>query len=83
MAHAETCPVCHGIGRTEYVEGIDSTTVRKSQPCHGCDGKGWVEVSDPAPAWPVQPPKEPTTYPYGLPPWFPIVSYIYPSDKGL
>ena len=44
MVHAETCPVCHGIGRIEYVEGGIGTTVRKSQPYHGCHGKGWVEV---------------------------------------
>lgn len=46
MAHAEICPVCGGIGRTEYVEGGNGTTVRKSQPCHGCGGKGWVEVGN-------------------------------------
>ncbi|MCK5608865.1 hypothetical protein KAR91_43735 [Candidatus Pacearchaeota archaeon] len=47
MAHAEKCPVCDGIGRTEFVEGGSGTTVRKLQPCHGCGGKGWIEVSDP------------------------------------
>ena len=77
MAHAETCPVCYGSGKI----GAEGPIERKT--CHGCAGKGWVEVGDTIPAWPVQPPKEPTTYPYGLPPWFPIVSYIYPSDKGL
>ncbi len=61
MAHSETCPVCHGIGRTEYVEQ-DSTTVRKSQPCHGCDGKGWVEVGDTIPPFPVRPLPEPETH---------------------
>lgn len=89
MAHAEICPVCHGIGRTEYVEGGSSTTVRKSQPCHGCDGKGWVEVGN-----------DGISAPYGFPPWFPVptptpspyrsykpywpmITYHYPHDRGL
>ena len=32
--HAEKCPVCEGSG--EY----------KEKECHGCNGKGWIEVSD-------------------------------------
>lgn len=79
MAHAEICPVCHGIGRTEFVEGGSGTTVRKSQPCHGCDGKGWVEVGDDTPC------------PYGFPPWFPVpykpewprITWHYQHEVGL
>jgi hypothetical protein len=33
MAHAETCPVCHGTGK--YL----------GNTCHGCHGKGWIEVN--------------------------------------
>lgn len=32
--HSEICPVCNGTGK--YC----------NKKCHGCDGKGWVEVSD-------------------------------------
>jgi hypothetical protein len=32
--HAERCPVCVGTGKIE------------KETCHGCNGKGWVEVSD-------------------------------------
>lgn len=77
MAHAETCPVCRGSGCTD-----DGKEPRITVDCHGCNGKGWVEVGDTIPVWPVQPPG-PTTYPYGLPPWFPIVTYTYSSDRGL
>jgi hypothetical protein len=32
--HAEKCPICEGVGMLHDIE------------CHGCGGKGWVEVSD-------------------------------------
>ena len=32
--HSEICPVCKGSG--QY----------KGKKCHGCDGKGWVALSD-------------------------------------
>jgi len=34
MAHAQICPICHGIGK--YC----------GYPCHGCGGRGWIEVRD-------------------------------------
>lgn len=34
MAHAELCPVCEGSGM--WME----------EPCHGCEGVGWITVSD-------------------------------------
>ena len=40
--HAERCPVCVGTGKIE------------KETCHGCGGKGWVEVTD----------NEPCYYPY-------------------
>ena len=41
MAHAQTCPICGGSGKLPDV-------------CHGCGGKGWVEVADEMPVgnWP-------------------------------
>jgi len=64
MAHAEKCPVCDGSG--------DVAT----KQCHGCAGRGWVEVKDEAPAVPYIPwypyPTYPTypTYPSPATPWY-------------
>jgi hypothetical protein len=42
MRHAEKCPVCEGKGRLPDGKGdLDSAFAK---PCHGCSGKGWVEV---------------------------------------
>lgn len=46
MTHAERCPVCWGKGTVEARNwGVD---INASNPttCHGCNGKGWVEVND-------------------------------------
>ena len=43
MAHAERCPLCNGTGRVNK-QG------RSNEPCHGCCGRGWVEVADAAPS---------------------------------
>ena len=45
MAKAQLCPVCQGEGKY------------KGKKCHGCDGRGWVQVREREPiAWPVQEP---------------------------
>jgi DnaJ-class molecular chaperone len=42
--HAEICPICKGQGTVPlYPQG--GYTVEPPQPCHGCGGKGWVEVT--------------------------------------
>ncbi len=41
MAQAVKCPVCGGVG---CVYGGFETGTMPQQTCHGCDGKGWVEV---------------------------------------
>lgn len=33
--HSEKCPICSGSGQ-----------VKDTQPCYGCDGRGWIEVND-------------------------------------
>ena len=41
----KTCPLCNGTGETEDQKPTHISGIVKSHPCHGCDGKGWVEVS--------------------------------------
>lgn len=50
MAHAEKCPVCNGAGK--YNEKI----------CHGCNGKGWIEVGNNSFGTPVPYPYNPCPY---------------------
>ncbi len=60
MAHAEICPVCKGNGKVE------------KETCHGCGGKGWVQVDDVGntffpiyPCQPCNPYQPPYNYYYG------------------
>lgn len=41
MSHAQVCPVCKGKGESPFYEGQ-----KRPPPCSGCDGKGWIVVSD-------------------------------------
>jgi len=41
MAHSEICPVCQGKGKLE-----DKQVTHGEKTCHGCNGRGWVEVQD-------------------------------------
>jgi len=41
--HSERCPLCHGEGK--YIPEGWSIPIY-NQPCHGCNGKGWIEVKD-------------------------------------
>ena len=47
MSHAEICPICFGKGKIKkgMRAWIDVTSNDYDKPCHGCGGKGWVEVS--------------------------------------
>lgn len=38
--HAERCPICLGEGKIP--DAYNAELVK----CHGCGGKGWVEVKD-------------------------------------
>jgi len=75
---AVLCPVCSGVGKVEdcIIDSTASTTVRMKL-CYGCNGKGWVEVSDsslaPADLYPCCPnfpyvPYYPKEY-YYITPW--------------
>jgi len=51
MVHAERCPICGGTGvvvwDNEKGRYVGCARVEISAvPCHGCGGKGWVEVND-------------------------------------
>lgn len=47
MAHAEKCPICEGNGKLlakdwpQICRPDGSPTIT----CHGCGGKGWVEIA--------------------------------------
>lgn len=62
---AVLCPVCKGSGKF------------KDKECHGCNGKGWVEVRDCQSVYPYYPPVNPYPYPYS--PWY---SEPYTLDTG-
>ena len=50
---AVICPVCSGTGKLP-----DSTFTSTNKNCHGCSGKGWVEVGDSSSTssyWPYTP----------------------------
>lgn len=53
MAHSEVCPICHGKGKLYDYSGKEHV----EEKCHGCGGRGWVEVRDepaiqPSHCWP-------------------------------
>lgn len=45
MAHAEKCPVCKGKGTVIDPDSYGKTAYLPKR-CHGCEGKGWVEVGN-------------------------------------
>ena len=47
MAKAVKYPLCHGTGKEKGKYGRPAlNSVGRAKICHGCGGKGWVEVSD-------------------------------------
>ena len=47
MSHVELCPVCKGNGKIVF----DSLGVMYefAKECHGCGGRGWLELKDEQP----------------------------------
>lgn len=43
MTQPEKCPICGGSGKSPYT---GETTSATPTACHGCYGRGWVEISD-------------------------------------
>ena len=61
---AVICPVCNGTGKS-YI----APPVGDYGTCHGCDGKGWVEVHEEADIYQYYPPQttSPQYYRYTWP----------------
>jgi len=69
MAHAEKCPVCGGTGKVKD-NNYGSKTDGNDVECHGCGGKGWVEVSD-------------SYYPLGMITYYPTRGCGYYDEYGI
>ncbi len=71
--HSEVCPVCNGAGKYQ------------NNRCHGCNGKGWIEVS--GNQWPhPDPPHFVPLYPplvYIPQPMDPIIGPYTTEDPGI
>lgn len=68
---AVICPVCNGTGvyaNTPIKKG-ETTTVYSCNTCHGCGGKGWVEVQENSNVYVAQYPNG--YYQWHLTPWYP------------
>lgn len=64
MAHSEVCPVCKGEGKV--CKGVDeksTSAIPILAICHGCNGRGWVEVGNDKSYYPI--PYTPSYYPTG------------------
>lgn len=45
MSKIEICPVCNGTGKYKEIYSMNYTyTTYIEKNCHGCNGKGWIEV---------------------------------------
>ncbi len=44
MSQAVVCPVCSGAGKYYEPPHKDSSGIGTDRTCHGCGGRGWVEV---------------------------------------
>lgn len=73
--HAELCPVCNGEGKIES----EYKPLVEPKECHGCKGKGWIEVQDSQTIWYVPQPYQPYV-PYQPQPW--ESPWIYTNDTA-
>ena len=76
--HAEKCPICDGKGK---IKKDDFKPLIDSETCHGCGGKGWIEVQDDTKTIYIPYPPYPEPYPYT--PWpQPITPYYQDTTAG-
>lgn len=68
--HAEKCPICGGAGQLQGINDLSGSAANPpTRTCHGCGGKGWVEVSN-GPYYTIQPTIDaPSIQPYQYP-WY-------------
>lgn len=71
MAKAIKCPICNGAGKLKDPRKNMDATYAPEETCHGCIGKGWVEVADDLGFIP----------PYPGTPNLPYYSFYYPSPQ--
>lgn len=38
------CPICKGTGQVDYITRLYSPDIHNKKECHGCDGKGWLNL---------------------------------------
>jgi len=76
MTHAEKCPVCEGKGRIP-TEGY-TVAEDDGRECHGCGGKGWVEVHDTIERTTFVPGADPYVYPY----YGPWTTFTLPDENA-
>jgi len=70
MVKAVKCPVCGGTGKYTPPNDFKTTDVPQERTCHGCNGKGWVEIgSSDYPFYPIYPTPISPGYPY-YPIWY-------------
>lgn len=49
---AERCPICFGSGKHTLPPYLSCTALPIERTCHGCQGRGWVETTEPESAYP-------------------------------
>jgi len=84
MKQVVICPICHGNGKVRKIDDImiadaaPSIKEERRETCHGCGGKGWIEIGkDDYPNYPYIP-YYPTPY---YPTWLPNTTIIYGSSN--
>lgn len=57
MTHSERCPICLGSGKLLYQNYFNESSCSNTSEhtCHGCTGKGWIEVNDSYPVFSIIP----------------------------
>lgn len=68
--HAEKCPICGGAGQLQGINDLSGSAANPpTRTCHGCGGKGWVEVRDDKPEWVITTPWTQPPEPNDIPPY--------------